>query len=105
MKLTFSRPVSLPNVTPPAGTYLFQFAGIVDAPGILQVLSEDGKTVYTTVHTIRIVRTETESNNSEIVTFKETPKDAPSPIDAWFFDAPETSPGWEDVGCELISSR
>lgn len=105
MHLTFSGPVSLPGVTLPAGTYLFRFADPVYAPGVLAVLSEDGKTPLATMHTIPIVRTETESNNSEIVTFREAPLDAPAAIEAWFFDAPDTLIGSEDVGCEVIFTK
>jgi len=105
MHLTFSGPVSLPGVTLPAGTYLFRFADPVYAPGVLAVLSEDGKTPLAMMHTIPIVRTETESNNSEIVTFREAPLEAPAAIDAWFFDAPDTAIGWEDTGCELIYTK
>ena len=105
MHLTFSGPVSLPDVTLPAGTYLFRFADPMYAPGVLAVLSEDGKTPLALMHTIPTKRIETESNNSEVVTFRETPLNAPPAIDAWFFNAPETAPGWEDVGCELIYSK
>jgi len=105
MHLTFSGPVSLPGVTLPAGTYLFRFADPMYAPGVLAVLSKDGKTVFAMMHTIPIVRTETTSNNSEIVTFRESAVDTPAPLDAWFFDAPETPIGFEDVGCEVIYSK
>ena len=103
--LTFSGPVSLPGVTLPAGTYLFKFADPVYAPGVLSVMSEDGKTAYAMMTTIPIVRTETKSNNSEIVTFRETPSDAPPAIRAWYFDASDAIPGWEDEGCELIYAK
>jgi hypothetical protein len=105
MQLTFNGPVSLPGVTLPAGTYLFRFADPVNAAGVLAVLTEDGKTPLAMMHTIPIVRTETESNNSEIVTFRETPVEAAAAIDAWFFDAPETAIGSEDTGCELVYTK
>ena len=102
--LTFSGPVSLPNVTLPAGTYLFKFVDPIDAPGVLEVMSKDGETSYALINTIPIHRIETESNNSEVVTFRETP-DESSSIDAWFFDAGDTSLGSQDVGCELVHSK
>jgi hypothetical protein len=103
--LTFSGPVSLPNVTLPAGTYLFKFADPINAPDVLMVMSEDGKTPYAMLHTIPIVRTETASNHSQIVTFRETPANTSAAIDAWYFDASEKAPGWEDVGCELVYTK
>src|SRR5579872_3223677 len=82
MLLTFSGPVSLPTVTLPAGTYLFRFVDPMNSPGVIQVLSKDGTTPYAMLNTIPIVRTETDSNNSELVTFRETPANAPASIDA-----------------------
>jgi hypothetical protein len=103
--LTFSGPVSLPDVTLPAGTYLFKFADPINAPDVLMVMSQDATTPYAMLHTIPIVRTETVSNNSEIVTFRETPANEPPAINAWYFDASESAPGWQDVGCELVYSK
>jgi hypothetical protein len=95
--LTFSAPVSLPDVTLPAGTYLFRFVDPLNAPGVLEVRSEDSKTVYAMMDTIPIVRTESETGKSELVTFKETPVDAPVAIDAWYFD--------DTMGCEFLYNR
>jgi hypothetical protein len=95
--LTFNGPVSLPNVTLPAGTYLFRFVDPMNSPGVIQVLSKDGETAYAMLNTIPVVRTEKQSNESEIVTFRETPVNAPPEIDAWFFD--------DTVGCELNYSK
>jgi len=103
--LTFNAPVSLPDVTLPAGTYLFKFVDAINAPGVLWVMSKDGTTPYAMMHTIPIVRTETKSNNSELVTFKETPVNEPPAIDAWYFDAPDSVEGAEDVGCELLYGK
>jgi hypothetical protein len=105
MFLTFSGPVSLPNVTLPAGTYLFRFVDPMNAPGVLWVMSQDGRTPYAMLNTIPIVRTESESNNSEIVTFHETPVNEPAAIDAWWFNAPETLPGYQDTGCEVLYNK
>jgi hypothetical protein len=91
--VTFSGPVSLPHVSLPAGTYLFRFVD-VNKSSVLQVLSDDGKTPYAMLNTIPIERARPESDTAPIVTFKETPEDAPPAIDAWFFD--------ETLGCEMI---
>jgi hypothetical protein len=103
--LTFSRPVSLPDVTLPAGTYLFRFVDPIDAAGVLQVLSQDGKTPYAMVNTIPIVRTETASSHGEIVTFREAPVNAPPEVHAWFFNAEDTPVGDVDTGCEMTYSK
>lgn len=50
--LTFSGPVQLPAITLPAGTYLFSMA----APNIMRVSSQDGKHVYATFTTARVIR-------------------------------------------------
>jgi hypothetical protein len=91
--LTFSGPVSLPNVTLPAGTYVFRFVD-VNGTDVLQVLSDDGKTAYAMFNTIPIERAKSDPQNAPIVTFKETPAGTPAAIDAWFFD--DTS------GCEVV---
>jgi hypothetical protein len=103
--LTFSGPVSLPNVTLPAGTYLFKFADPNYAPDVLSVMSKDEKTTYAVLNTIPIVRIEPKSGENQQLTFKERPASEPPAIDAWFFDATESIPGSEDVGCELIYSK
>jgi hypothetical protein len=100
--LTFTAPVSLPGVILPAGTYLFRFADTKYSTDVLEVRSQDAKTVYAMIHTIPIVRTEAKAN--EVVTFREVPADAPPAIDAWFFNAPDAG-GWQDVGCELVYSK
>jgi hypothetical protein len=103
--LTFTSPVALPNVTLPAGSYLFRFADPVNAPDVLSVTSEDGKTTFATINTIPILRIETKSSNNEIVTFRERPVNAPWAIAAWYFDASEATPGSTDQGCELIYTK
>jgi hypothetical protein len=104
--LTFSGPVRLPNVTLPAGTYLFKFTDPVNAPGILSVMSQHGEIIYAMIQTIPILRTETRSNHRDIVTFRaETPNNTPPAIDAWFFNAEDTQVGGDDEGCELLYSN
>ena len=82
-ELTFTGPVSLPDVSLPAGTYLFRLPDLPNAPNIVQVLSEDGKTVYATESTIPIVRAN--ASDGKTIVFKETPADRPAKIDAWFW--------------------
>jgi hypothetical protein len=44
--LTFSQPVQLPGVALGAGTYVFELADPVGAPGVVRVLSRDRRTAY-----------------------------------------------------------
>jgi len=44
--LTFSRPVRLPGVTLSAGTYVFELADPINAPGVVHVASRDRRTGY-----------------------------------------------------------
>jgi len=91
--LTFSAPVSLPGVSLPAGTYLFRFVDPMESDSVLEVLSQDGKTVYAIVNTIPATRSEAKAEAT--VTFKETRSDAPPQIQKWFFaDSAD--------GCELL---
>ena len=103
--LTFNKPVSLPEVTLPAGTYMFKLVDPINAPGALWVMSKDGRAAYALMNTIPLARTETESNHRETVTFRETGVDRAPEINAWFFNADETPIGYDDTGCEVIYSK
>jgi len=48
---TFSAPVTLPGVVLPTGTYMFR-RPMTDNADLVQVLSEDGRTVYGTFWTV-----------------------------------------------------
>jgi len=91
--ITFSGPVTLPNVSLPAGTYLFRFVDI-NKSSVVQVLSDDGKVQYAMFNTIPIQRTAEAAKDGDIVTFKESPEATPRAVDAWFYD--------DTVGCEAI---
>src|ERR1700676_5728642 len=69
--LTFSGPVSLPNVTLPAGSYWFKFADPNYAPDVLTVLSEDEQTTYATLNTIPIVQTDPKRGGTKRGRFRE----------------------------------
>jgi len=91
--ITFSGPVTLPNVSLPAGTYLFRFVDI-NKSSVVQVLSDDGKVQYAMFNTITIQRTAEAAKDGDIVTFKEAPESTPRAVDAWFYN--------DTVGCEAI---
>jgi hypothetical protein len=103
--LEFSGPVSLPDVTLPAGRYMFRLPSPWYAPSVVQVLSEDGKSPYAMVETVPIIRIETEENHGDLVTFRETAADRAPQIAAWFPDTEVTDIGRENVGCEFIYER
>ena len=89
--LTFSGPISLPGLSLPAGTYVFRLPSWENSPNVVQVLSEDRKTVYAIVSTIPINRAET-SHETEIV-FKEAATDTPAKVAVWFY--PDENTGRE----------
>jgi hypothetical protein len=89
LRMTFSRPVALPGVTLPGGSYVFRMVG----PRVVQVLSADLRTVYAMTMTIPTVRTEATARLE--ATLEEAPEGAPPALDRWF-------PPWEFTGHEVI---
>ncbi len=90
---TFNRPISLPGVTLPAGSYLFRIVDTTTSRKVIQVLSEDGRTAYVMLHSIPDVRLEPSS--SPEIRFLETAKGTPSAVKTWWY------PG-ETIGYEFI---
>ena len=80
--LTFSAAVALPQVTLPAGTYVFErvFAG---APSVVIVRSIDGHRVHFMAATQPRVRP-LGLPGDQVVTFGETGRNDPPPITAWY---------------------
>jgi hypothetical protein len=79
--LTFSRAVSLPGVTLPAGTYIFERVD-QNIPSIVHVLSRDRKTVYLMAFTTPIARPD--SLGSRVVLLGEAAAGATPKVRAWF---------------------
>jgi len=79
---TFSSPVELPGLALPAGTYIFEHPDI-DNVDVVQVLSQNGTTVYGTFLTIPVNRTR--ETYSPAVRFDERATGAPPAIKAWFY--------------------
>jgi hypothetical protein len=79
---TFNAPVELPGMALPAGTYIFEHPDIGQVH-LVQVLSQDGRTVYGTFFTIPTKRTT--ATNEPTVTFEEHSAGAPAQIRAWFY--------------------
>jgi hypothetical protein len=84
---TFSTPVALPGVVLPTGTYMFRRPLTYNA-NLIQVLSEDGRTVYGTFSTIPDVRSS--DAGKAPVTFEETSAGSPEALKAWFYQGRST---------------
>ena len=79
--LTFTDAVALPgDVVLEPGTYLFRFAG-PSQPGVVQVMSEDRKTVHAALSTVPILRAK---GTGYEVTFQPSATGSPREIKAWF---------------------
>ena len=73
--LSFSEPVQLPGRTLPAGKYRFEMADVNNAAHTVRVLSEDGKTVIGTFHTIPSTQPQRDLRNQDsLVMFSERPR-------------------------------
>lgn len=80
--LTFSRPVALPGVVLPAGTYSFDIASPT-ALDIVVVRNPKTARVYYMGFTNTVTRPRTMSKEAPI-TFGEAPANEPRPIAAWY---------------------
>ena len=81
--MTFTAPVQVPGVTLGAGTYRFRLANPDTRRDVLQVLSNDGATVYAMFNTIQDHRTVL--TDEAAVTFRETPVGVPPAIKSLFY--------------------
>lgn len=90
---TFNQPVTLPGVTLPAGTYLFRIPDATGNRQIVQVLSEDGTRLYTTLMAIRAQRPD--ASERPEVRFMETAAETPAAIKTWWY--PGNPVGWEFI--------
>ena len=91
--LTFSGPVQIPGATLHAGTYRFHLTDPDTSRNVLQVLSNDGATVYAMFHTMPDGRTKVTEDPT--VSFRETPAGVPPAIKSIFY-------GGEHRGYEFV---
>ena len=86
---TFSGPVEIPGVhlkgygVLPAGTYVFKIVDSQSDRHIVQIFSEDEKTVYATILAIPNYRLKV--TDKTVVTFRERPAGEPEALRAWFY--------------------
>jgi hypothetical protein len=93
-EFTFSRPVELPGVTLPPGTYVFRFADATTGRKVMQVLAKDASNkTYGLFLTITAQRPRP-SDEAEL-RFLETPAGAPAAVKTWWY------PG-NSIGREFI---
>jgi len=87
--ITFNRPVEIPGVhlagwgVLPAGTYVFKILDSQSDRHIVQIFSEDEKTVYATVLAIPNYRLQ--ATDKTVMTFRERPAGQPEALRAWFY--------------------
>src|SRR5262249_49601714 len=79
---TFNKPVEVPGVRLPAGTYIFKLASPDSSSNVVQVSSRDGRTVYSSFFAIPESRLEAAANPT--VTFYEPAAGSPRAIRTWF---------------------
>jgi len=93
---TFSRPITLPGVTLPAGKYIFRLTDDQTSRKVIQVVSSDGTKPYAMLLTIPNERRDP-AKDAEVA-FLETASRTPSAVRAWWY------PG-ERTGYEFIYPR
>jgi hypothetical protein len=81
-RLTFSKPVSLPGVTLPAGSYTFDVASPT-ALDVVVVRSADGRKTLYMGFTQTVTRPRNMSKDAPIA-FGEAPANAARPISTWY---------------------
>jgi len=87
--ITFSGPVEIPGVhlhgygVLPAGTYVFKILDSQSDRHVVQILSQDGSTVYATILAIPNYRLK--ATDKTVVTFRERPAGEPEALRAWFY--------------------
>lgn len=87
--VTFSGPVEIPGVhlqgyaVLPAGTYVFKLLSSDSDRHIVQIFSEDEKTVFATILAIPNYRLQ--ATDKTVITFRERPAGEPEALRAWFY--------------------
>jgi hypothetical protein len=91
--ITFSGPVEIPGVhltgfgVLPAGTYVFKIVDSASDRHIVQIFSQDEKTVYATILAIPNFRLR--ATDKTVMTFRERPAGQPEALRAWFYPGRE----------------
>jgi hypothetical protein len=91
--LTFSGPVQVPGTTLNAGTYRFRLTNADTSRNVLQVLSNDGSTLYAMFNTTPATRSSI--TDEAVLSFRETPAGVPAAARSLFY-------GGEYIGYEFV---
>ena len=91
--LTFSAPVQVPGSTLSAGRYRFHLTNTAGSRNVMQVLSDNGSTVYGMFNTVEAHRRSI--TDDPAVTFRETPSGVTPAVKALFYGGQRT--GYEFV--------
>jgi hypothetical protein len=87
--ITFSGPVEIPGVhlvgfgVLPAGTYVFKILDSQSDRHVVQIFSQDEKTIYATILAIPNYRLK--ATDQTVITFRERPAGEPEALRAWFY--------------------
>jgi hypothetical protein len=87
--VTFSAPVEIPGVhlagwgVLPAGTYVFKVLDSLSDRHVVQIFSQDGKTLYAMILAIPNYRLK--PTDKTVMTFREGPAGEPEALRAWFY--------------------
>ena len=85
--LTFSKPVALPGVMLPAGTYIFEMPSPdTTSHDIVRVSSRDRKIVYLTAFT-RAVDRPADMPLTQLVSLREVSPKEPAPVSVWWSES------------------
>ncbi len=91
--ITFSKPVELPGIALPAGTYVFKMLDYLSNHDMVEVLSQDEQHVLGIFRTIPDYRVN--NTTDTLIIFEERAENTPSAIKEWFF--PDRHDGHEFV--------
>jgi len=83
--VTFNRPIELPGIVLPAGTYVFRLLDDAGNRHVVQVFNPDMTHLYTTILAIPNYRLKPTSET--VMRFAEAKRDNPEPMKAWFYPA------------------
>lgn len=81
--LTFAESVQVPGMVLPAGTYVFKLEDSQGNRHVVQIWSEDGTKLITTVLTIS--NEQTEPAGKTVITYDERPTGEPIAVKEWFY--------------------
>jgi hypothetical protein len=87
--VTISGPIEIPGVhlsgwgTLPAGTYVFKVMDSQSNRHIVQIFSQDEKTIYATILSVPNYRLK--ATDKTVITFSERPAGEPEALRAWFY--------------------